>query len=61
MTKKMSKKCAICDSKIKEYFGKLEGTMLKVIDLNGKNAMIHVCPQCQKIDNWIEKAKVRAA
>ncbi len=57
----MSKKCAICSSKIKEYFGKLEGTMLKVIDLNGKNAMIHVCPDCQKIGNWIEKAKVRAA
>ena len=55
------KKCAICDSQIVEYFGKLEGTMLKVINLDGKRGYVHVCPDCQKIDRWIEKAKVRGA
>ena len=57
----MAKKCAICSSRIEEYAGKLEGTMLKIINLRGKKAFIHVCSQCQNIDNWIEKAKVKAA
>ena len=61
MYQKMVKKCAICSLKIKEYSGKLLGTMLKITNLRGKKAFIHVCSDCQNLDNWIEKAKVRSA
>lgn len=56
----MSKKCAVCNEKIKEEFGKLGGTMLKVIE-NNINRLIYVCSDCQKKEGWIEKAKIKAA
>ncbi len=56
----MAKRCAVCNRKIEKEFGKLKGTMLKVID-NHKNKLIYVCSACQKKQGWIEKAKIKAA
>ena len=56
----MAKKCVICGEKIKEEFGKLKGTILKSMDENKKSYLIYVCSDCQKKENWLEKAKVRA-
>lgn len=57
----MTKKCSICKEAILEEFGKIKGTMLKVININKKAYLIFVCPDCQKKENWIEKAKVKSA
>ena len=57
----MVKRCAICSEGVDGEYGKLDGTMLKVRNENGLNEFIYVCSDCQKTDNWIEKAKVRAA
>jgi len=57
----MKKECAICNENIFEEFGKLKGTMLKVLDLNKKAEFIFVCPDCQKQDKWVEKAKIKGA
>ena len=56
----MEKKCAVCDKNIEENNGKLEGTMIKVKD-NGKNHLIYVCSKCEKEEDYIERAVVRAA
>lgn len=56
----MSKKCAICSEELEEQDGKLIGTMLKTIE-NKKNILIYVCNNCQKNQDWIERAKIRAA
>ena len=55
----MAEKCAICREKIEEQYGKLKGTIVKVIE-EGRNKMIYVCSDCQKQENWIEKAKVKS-
>jgi len=55
----MIKRCVICNKKIEEDYGKLRGTMLKV--KNKKNHLIYVCYDCQKQDDWIEKAKIKGA
>ncbi|MDD5193499.1 MAG: hypothetical protein PHF67_02835 [Candidatus Nanoarchaeia archaeon] len=55
----MEKRCMICNEIIEEDFGKLKGTLLKARDENHRNYLIPVCNQCQKGDNWIEKAKVK--
>jgi len=55
----MVKKCATCEANIEEEFGKLQGTIIKVIE-NSKNKFIHVCSTCQKEKDWIEKAKIKA-
>lgn len=57
----MVHKCAVCNRKIEEEFGKLEGTIVKARDVDGKNKFIYVCSNCQKDKDWIEKAKVKAA
>ncbi|MBS3076032.1 hypothetical protein J4429_06280 [Candidatus Pacearchaeota archaeon] len=57
----MEKRCMICDEVIDEDYGKLRGTLLKVRDENHQNYFIPVCNQCQKQENWIEKAKVKGA
>ncbi len=57
----MRKRCAICNKAISEEFGKLRGTMLRVLNLNKKAEFIFVCTDCQKHDKWIEKAKIKAA
>ncbi len=56
----MTKKCAICNSKIEEEYGKLKGTIIKVLE-NKKNKFIYVCSDCQKQENYIEKAKIKSA
>jgi len=55
----MSKHCIICNEIIKEDYGRLTGTILKVCDENKQSQFLHVCSGCQKQDNWIEKAKVK--
>lgn len=57
----MGKECVICNEAIEEEFGKLKGTMLKVLNLNKKAEFIFVCPNCQKQDKWVEKAKIKGA
>jgi uncharacterized protein YlaI len=57
----MSKKCALCKNIIEEEFNKLKGTIIKAKDENNKNQHIYVCPDCQKKDSWIEKAKIKSA
>jgi len=56
----MAEKCILCNEKIEEEFGKLQGTLVKVKE-NNKNSFIYVCSNCQKQEDWIEKAKVKAA
>ena len=53
-------KCVICNKNIEEEFGKLKGTVLKITE-NNKNRFIYVCSDCQKQEDWIEKAKIKAA
>ncbi len=55
----MLKRCSICSEKIEEEWGKLKGTVLRVINLKGKRGLIYACSDCQKEEGWIEKAKVR--
>jgi len=57
---KMAKKCAVCNKGIEERFGKLKGASIKVLEDN-KNRFIYVCCECQKQEDWIEKAKIKAA
>ena len=54
----MAKKCTTCGSKIEEEFGKLQGTIIKVVE-NSKNKFIYACSTCQKEKDWIEKAKIK--
>ena len=54
------KKCSICNSEINEEFGKIKGTLLKIKEA-GQNMFIGVCSECQKQDDWIEKAKIKSA
>ena len=56
---KMVEKCIICSSEISEEFGKLEGTIIKAKNEKVKNDLLYVCSDCQKQDDWIEKAKVK--
>ena len=55
----MAKKCVICGENIEEEFGKLQGTIIKVIE-NSKNKLIYICSTCQKEKDWIEKAKIKS-
>ncbi len=52
------RKCVICNKNIGEEFGKLKGTVLKLIE-NNKNVFIYICSDCQKQEDWIEKAKIK--
>ena len=56
----MAKKCEICSEELEEEYGKLKGTMLKMVD-DKKSRWIYVCSVCQKSSDWIEKAKVKGA
>lgn len=56
----MAKKCVICDDKVEEEYGKLQGTLIKVKDEKNKNQFIYVCSKCQKQKDWIEKAKIKS-
>ena len=55
----MVKNCVLCGKNIGEKYGKLQGTMLKIKDENNKNQLFYVCSECQKEDEWIEKAKIK--
>jgi DNA-directed RNA polymerase subunit RPC12/RpoP len=57
----MSRKCAICKGIVEEDFGKLKGTIVKARDEDNKNKLIYVCSDCQKKDDWINKAKIKSA
>lgn len=56
----MTRKCALCNEEVEEDYGKLKGAVIKV-KVKNKNIPIFVCSYCQKQDNWIEKAKIKAA
>lgn len=56
----MTKKCIVCSKEIEEEYGKLKGTALRIKE-NNKNNLIYVCSECQKQENWIEKAKIKSA
>jgi len=57
----MAERCVNCKEFISEEYGKLKGTVIKVVDENKRKAYIHVCSDCQKQDSWIEKAKIKGA
>ena len=54
----MTKKCVICSSPVIDEYGKLKGTIIKVLE-NNKNKHLHVCSDCQKLPDFIEKAKIK--
>jgi len=56
----MVEKCEICKAEIEEEYGKLKGTMIKVVE-DKKARFIHVCSECQKDSKHIEIAKVKSA
>jgi hypothetical protein len=56
----MGKKCVLCNEEIEEEFGKLKGTIVKTKDEKNKNQLIYVCSICQKKDDWIDNAKIKA-
>jgi len=56
----MQNTCVICNQKIEEDFGKLRGTIVKVIE-DHRNKPLYICSECQKKDGWIERAKVKGA
>jgi len=55
----MVKRCVICNNQIKENCNKLNGTILKVNNEKKRNQFIYVCFECQKKQDWIEKAKIK--
>jgi hypothetical protein len=57
----MEKMCAVCNKKILEEGGKLQGTLIKVKNEFGKREFVYVCSECEKTENYIERAVVRAA
>jgi len=57
----MVKKCACCSKEIEENYGKLKGSLIRVRDEEGKKSFIYVCSDCEKDEDWIERAVVRAA
>jgi len=56
----MAEKCIICKEAIAEEYGKLKGTIVRIVD-NKKTRFVYVCSQCQKEKDWLEKAKVKGA
>ena len=58
--RKMAEKCIICKEAIAEEYGKLKGTIVRIVD-NKKTRFVYVCSQCQKEKDWLEKAKVKGA
>ena len=57
----MPKKCVICKQKIETNYGKIKGSIIKAVNEDKKNYFIYVCSDCQKKDDWFEKAMVRGA
>ena len=56
----MSKKCVLCSEPIIEEYGKLKGTSIRIVE-NKKTSLIYVCSDCQKTENWLEKARIKSA
>jgi hypothetical protein len=54
----MVRACVSCNEKVGEEFGKLQGTIVKVVDKE-KNTFLYVCSRCQKKEGWIERAKIK--
>jgi len=57
----MAEKCVICNEQIEEEYGKLKGTILKVLNEKNKNDFIYVCSDCQKKPDWMDTAKIKGA
>jgi hypothetical protein len=57
----MSKKCVLCEETINEEYGKLNGTIIRIINEQKKREHIYVCSNCQKQNDYIEKAKIKSA
>lgn len=57
----MAKECAICMEGIKEEYGKLKGTIVRVKNESNKIQFLYACPNCQKKEGWILKAKIKGA
>ena len=55
------KKCVLCSNVMPEEFGKMKGTIIKVRNEKGERQFIRVCSECQKQDDWINKAKIKGA
>ena len=53
----MTEKCVLCAKEIEEEYGKLKGTILKVLEEN-KNKFIYVCSDCQKQKDWIAECNL---
>lgn len=53
-------RCAVCQDVIEEEFGKLKGTLLRLVD-DKRARFVRVCSSCQKDAKWQEKAKIRGA
>lgn len=56
-----TKKCVICNETIPEEYGKLKGTIVKVLNENNKKVFLYICSECQKIEGHVEKAKIKGA
>jgi len=57
----MTRKCVLCNERIKEEYGKLKGAVVKAKNERGVNEFIHVCSFCQKKDSWRDDALVKGA
>lgn len=57
----MAKKCVLCNEPIEESYGKLKGTILRVVDEKKKRNFIYVCSECERKEDYIEKAKIKSA
>ena len=55
----MAEKCILCNSEVNEEYGKLNGTIVKVLK-DKKNKFVYVCSECQKQKDWLEQAKVKS-
>ena len=58
----MAQRCSICENEIEDENGKLNGTIIKILE-NGKNRFIYVCSSCQsdEPEKYVEKAKIKSA
>lgn len=57
----MANRCVLCDERIEENYGKLDGTIIRVKNEHNKREFIYVCSECQKKDKWVEEAKIKGA
>jgi hypothetical protein len=57
----MADKCCLCNEEILEDFGKIKGTMIKIVE-DKKKRLVYVCSACMKKDkDYLAKAKLKEA